>query len=127
MSANSSGSVERFLLGVNENKTFETLAPGGNTLVIDVENFINQGIDGAMATGGNANVILGVDTSEDASSWTAVDCTPGVGGDTLTVVPGGKASATVKVGKFCRVTNTGTGLATFVVKPLHRIQVRGAL
>jgi len=121
--SNSSGAVERFLLGPAEYKVYETLAPGGNTLAIDVENGVGQNVDGTMF---GANAIIGVDTSEDGSAWTAVDVAPG-GATALTVVPAGKAGVVASVGRFARVINTGTGLLSVIVKPLHRIQPRTTL
>lgn len=231
--SNSSGSVERFLLGLNEAKTWETLAPGDNEFVVDVNNQINQGIDGSMASGGNANAVValqsaelvaavaatktfgvtnsiiltakqagaagnaiamqiinggisnlsivvsvsgnlilvtpitdgsGVITSTPAQIKVAMDAVPALtalvdvttagtaamvavalgaltgGADagpgtfatvkiagtatnaSLTVVPGGRAVMTGNVGRYSRLINTGSGLASVVAKPLHRIQ-----
>jgi hypothetical protein len=220
--SNSSGSVERFLLGLNEAKTYETLAPGDNSWVVDVHNPIGQNIDGSMF-GANAVVALqtaelvaaaaatktfgvtntitltavnagvsgnaieaefvnpgvsaslavsvtgslivvnlatdagGVVTSTPAQVATAINTTaaaaqlvnatsagvaamvaiaqaaltggadagPGTFttvGSAVTVVPEGKAALVGNTGRYARLVNTGSGLASVVAKPLHRVQ-----
>lgn len=234
--SNSSGSIERFMLGLNDFKEYETLAPGSNTWVIDIQNTLNQGIDGTMASGGNASAIVALQTGEAAAAVTATLTTAlagtnndlvftatsaGVAGNSttiaysdpggvtatasisvigtniiislgraasainttaagiktlidgfapaaalvtvanaasndgtglvialaatplasganasvtystvgspVTVVVGGLASLTGATGRFAKVLNTGSGLATVVAKPLHRIQTRVSL
>lgn len=227
--SNSSGSVERFLLGLAETKVFEVLAPGGTQFVVDVANPIEQGIDGALAgqdvvvlvetadpaiavkaslttalaganndlaflarsagVAGNAITVEYVDpaandavlavsvvgtaitvdlatdnagvitstaaqvlaallasapamalisaalapSNSGAGIVTALAATPLANGSdaavtafstvaTLTVKPGGKATATAAVGRYSRFRNTGAGTASVVAKPTHRIQ-----
>lgn len=117
MGPNSSSAIERFQLGLNESKVFETLAPGGNKIALDVSNPINQGSDGVIA--GNANGVVLLEKSEDGTTYSTVA--------TLTVVPGGIAADQGQVGKFCRIRNTGSGIVVVVAKPLHRIQPKVSL
>jgi len=230
--SNSSGSLERFLLGPSESKTFEVLAPGGLNIGLDVQNGIGQGVDGLMASGDNASAVILLETGNDVPAqpatlvtalaganndlrfqartpgvagnsitieyvdplgnnqplgvtvlasaitvslatgpagaitstatlvaaaiaalpaadalvWvrnadsndgsgvvTALAATPLTGGAaaapltfstvaTLTVVPGGKGVTGGICGRYCRIRNTGTGIASVIAKPLHRLQ-----
>jgi len=221
--SNSSGSVERFLLGLNEAKVYETLAPGDNSWVVDINNPIGQNVDGSMfgndavvalqtaepsaavaasktfgttntitltavtpgaagnliqaqfvdpgandqaltvqVTGGLIVVRYATDSSGAitstpaqvkaaldsiaavtalvtvASAGTAAmaaialaplangaDAGPGTFttvGSAVTVVPGGKGTLTGATGRYAQLVNTGSGLASVVAKPLHRIQ-----
>ncbi len=228
MSANSSGSVERFMLGANESKDFEVFPPGGSIIALDVSNGIDQLVSGDMV-GASATVLLQSGEATPALPATLTTAlaganndlrfqavTPGVGGNTvtieyldplandsplsitvtlsaiqvslatgpagaitstaaqvaaliagtpaaaalvwsqnaagndgtgvvtalaatpltggaaaattyttkatLTVVPGGREAAAGVCGKYCRIRNTGNGLATVVAKPSHRLQ-----
>lgn len=221
--SNSSGSVERFLLGLNEVKVYETLAPGDNLFAIDIENPIGQNVNGSMfgnnavvalqtaelvaavaasKTFGTTNTITltavtpgaagnliqaqfvdpgandqalsvqvtgglivvryatdsaGAITSTPAQVKAALDSIPAVTalvtvasagtaamaaialaplengadagpgtftpvGSAVTVVPGGKGLLSGVTGRFALLVNTGSGLASVVAKPLHRIQ-----
>jgi len=116
MGPNSSSAIERFLLGKNETKVFETLAPGGNQWLLDVHSTLNQAMDGSVQ-GAAATVLL--ETSEDGSAFTTVD--------TVNVVAGGYNSGKGLTGRFARIRNTGDALATVVAKPMHRVQPAVAL
>jgi hypothetical protein len=113
MSTNSTGSVERFLLGAAEFKDFEVLPPGATAWQIDVHGEVVQAIDGAMS-GANATVKL--QTKENAvDAWTDVA--------QAVVVPGGIGLIQGACKQFSRIINVaGPGVVTVIAKPTHRVQ-----
>lgn len=97
-SMNSSGSANRFSLASGEDKSFEVQAPGGSQWTIEVVGEIQQGMLGAL-TGGDATVTLS--TSEDGTTWTAVQST--------TVKAGGHANFAGSTGRYAKIANGAGG------------------
>lgn len=116
--SNSSGSVERFLLGAGEYKDYEVLPPGATAWSIDVHGEAVQGVDGSMS---GASAVVKLQTKENlVDAWTDVA--------TATVVAAGIGLLQGACKQYSRIINVaGPGVVQVVAKPTHRVQPLASL